>query len=133
MQNIKELLEKLSNEELEGTERVKILSEVCSYYIEKGDLGEALKYAALSTVCTSSPTAIACCLMGNVYHLLENFVWAKIWYEKAINNAYLSTEDDADYHTWIPLMNLSLIATDSGNSEEAEKYLSAAMILRGKK
>lgn len=113
------------NEETDQNKRVDILILKIIEYTDNKDISNAFKYASFAAVCTTSPRADICCLLGDLYVGIGNNKWAKIWYKNAISNA-TTYPINAAYYTWLPLVKLANISEDK---KEAESYLSAAEIL----
>lgn len=87
--------------------------------------GEALKYAVLASICTESPRADVCCLLGDIYFQKGNLKWAKLWFEQAVGNILLGSEAeglDMKYCTTYPLASLSTIEYAMGNVKNAMEY-----------
>lgn len=119
------LLDKFNSEKDEN-KQVDILIELIKSYVEKKDFTSALKYCAFASICTTSPRADICCLFGDLYTVLGNIPWAKLWYKAAINNVPNDYIVESMYYTWYPMLCISSI-TD--NPEESKKYLSAVEII----
>ena len=131
MDKIEELLNYLTTTGLTAEEKILTLANLCSEYINIGDTDNALKYAALSTICTNYPTAFACCLMGDAYHSIGNLNWAERWYMDAMSKVVspVTIGSEVGFFSWIPLTKLAIIAYERGDMQHAMEYLSAAKIL----
>lgn len=87
--------------------------------------GEALKYAVLASICTESPRADVCCLLGDIYFQKGNLSWAKLWFEQAVGNIRLGSETeglDMKYCAVYPLASLSTVEYAMGNVKNAMEY-----------
>lgn len=117
-ENLIDIFNKCENKD----ESVDILANYCLERYSDGDLNEAAKYAAIATICTESPRADICCLMGFLYHSIGNEKWAAKWLHNAIGNA--SAHIDSGYYTWYPLVLLANVETN-----KAEEYFKAAELI----
>lgn len=111
------------NEAEEPDKKVNLLLQLVDIYISEQDISSAFKYAAIASVCTSSPRADVCCLLGDLYVTIGNIKWANKWYKAALNSVPTYKELDTKYYTWYPLVCLGNIAT---TPDEIKKYLEAA-------
>lgn len=131
MDKIEELLNHLTKSGLTAEEKILALGNLCTEYINAGDIDNVLKYAALATICTSCPTAFSCCLMGDAYHLIGNLDWAEKWYMDAMSKSVnpVSIGGEVGFFSWIPLTKMAIIAYERGDMQHAAEYLNAAKIL----
>jgi len=95
------------------------------YQTVKHDQDNALKCAMLGATCTAIPRADICCIIGDIYKSRKNWIWAKFWYERAVDN--VSEKLDATFldpscYTWKPRLNLCVCEYNLGNFEAAERY-----------
>lgn len=130
MREEKELFDIVKNETKSNNEKVNAFIELSNLYNQRGDLNEALKYAAMATITTLTPRADACCCIGDIYLELGETTWAMKWYENAVSNA--SDKCDFSFYTWIPLLKIAQSYLILSDFDKAEEYISAAEKLAGK-
>ena len=119
-----ELLEIVSSADKTNDEKTDAFVELSNKYNAEGKLSEALKYAAMATIATSTPRADACCCIGDIYLQKGESVWAMKWYENAISNTV--GKCDVSFYTWIPLLKISQCYLLMSNFDKCEEYISAA-------
>lgn len=94
------------------------------------DLDLALKYAYLAASATYSPRADVCCVLGEIYLMKGNYIWAKNWYEKALYNETTGFDEkrpDQEFYGSIPMLKLGFILHNLGRNEEATDYFKAVL------
>ena len=130
MRDEKDLFDIVKDKTKSDSEKVEAFLEISHLYNERGKLSEALKYAAMATITTTTPRPDACCCMGDIYLELGESTWAMKWYENAISNT--SDKCDFSFYTWIPLLKIAQCHLLMTNYDKTEEYISAAEKLAGK-
>lgn len=127
---MEELFEKLKDENLSTEDRIITFSEIVQNFISEGDYDNALKYASMATICTLSPSSFACCLIGDVYLLLNNYLCAEFWYKFALNtDCTMVVSGDSGYSSWKPLVKLSNVSAIQGDAKKAKDLANAAITI----
>lgn len=122
-QSINTIIKELKEEDISPNRRVDLMVNLCIYYFENNDYNEGVKYIAMASVCTQSPRADVCCLLGQYYMLMNNLKWAKFWTENAINDSYSIDLVKEEWYTWKPLYQMIQIEIMCGDLKSAKKYL----------
>ena len=124
---LKNTLTEVNDENTSPNRRVDLLINLALWYFNDGhDYNEGVKYLSLAMVCTTSPRADVCCMLGEYYMLNNNIKWAKFWTEKATNDQYSYDLCPESYYTWKPLLQLGQISVMEGELDEALNYALAA-------
>ena len=120
---INKCLDGLKKEDISIDERVYLLITLSTIYKLKGDILSALKYCAIASICTPSPRADVCCMMGELYFYSDNLEWAEKWYNNAINNTTSLSYINPEYSNIIPFSKLFEIYFKKKDIKTCEKYL----------
>lgn len=89
---IDELLKELQDETLSPINKSQILTTLSRLYFENNDIGNALKYAAIASVCTITPSFDVCLYFAALYMALGEYKWSETWYNAAFTVA--NTKDE---------------------------------------